>query len=329
MQPEETNDQGSKRKIWLIVFVISLFLLSVFWSVDSSVFYILIGFCVFGLFKILQNRAVEPDEEPTEKTYQQTYYPKPSFWDEVKYMFSNASSGRTPSDPTKLVRLVIAVFSAFIFLIVIISALFSDNTASAVDARQRAGDFYNRQVYDSAIYFYRLAIQHNPDNADLYLERGNAFLNSNKTDSALIDYDRALLLQPAYKEAYYNKGLIYYNRKQYRNSINETKNAVDIDPDYTEAMLLIGDDFYNSSQLDSAIGWYENAYAKGYRSAALSHVMAYIYDTQGNTQRAIPLYKEAISYDTTRTEIYQRLGELVGGEEGSRYWKKAAQYQQR
>jgi tetratricopeptide (TPR) repeat protein len=141
-----------------------------------------------------------------------------------------------------------------------------------------------------------------------------------------MDYDKVLLLQPSYKEAYYNKGVIYYNRKQYRNSINQTKNAVAIDPDYTEAMLLIGDDFYNSSQLDSAMIWYENAYSKGYRSAALSHVMAYICDTKGNTQRAISLYKEAISYDTTRTEIYQRLGELVEGEEGNRYRQKSAQY---
>ena len=75
--------------------------------------------------------------------------------------------------------------------------------------------------------------------------------------------------------------------------------------------------------------WYEEAYAKGYRSAGLSHVMAYIYDIKGETQKAIPLYKEAISYDTTRTEIYTRLGELIQGEEGNEYRQKAAQYQKR
>ncbi len=320
MEPEETDDRVGKRKIWLIVFVSSLTILAIFWSVDPSVFYILTGFCAFSFFKVLQNRKRTEDEDPVEKTYQQTYYPKPSIWDELKFMFSNVPSGRSqrsPVDQVKLVRLVIAIFSGLIFLSILIPIFFSDSSASTADARQQANNLYERQSYDSALYFYRLAIQNDPENADLYLERGNAYLNADKTDSALMDYDKALLLRPTYKEAFYNKGLIYYSREQYRNSINQTKNAVDIDPDYIEAMLLIGDDFYNSGQLDSAMAWYENAYSKGYRSAALSHMMAYIYDTKGNVKRAIPLYKEAISYDPTRTEIYQRLGELAGGKEGN------------
>jgi hypothetical protein len=55
--------------------------------------------------------------------------------------------------------------------------------------------------------------------------------------------------------------------------------------------------------------------------------MAYIYDTKSQAQKAIPLYKEAISMDTTRTDIYRRLGELVPGEEGNLYRQKAARYQ--
>lgn len=209
---------------------------------------------------------------------------------------------------------------------IILSAMFSNDSQGSIEFRQQASDLYDRQEYDSAAYFYSQAIKNDPENAELYLERGNAFLNGNNTDSAMIDYDRALMLRPSYKEAYYNKGVIYYNRKQYRSSINEVKKAMQADPSYIDGMLLIGDDFYNSSQLDSAMVWYEDAYARGYRSAALSHIMAYVYDTKGNTQKAIPFYKEAISYDTTRTEIYTRLGELVGGEEGNQYRQKAAQY---
>lgn len=327
MQSEETSNQSAKRKTWLLVFASSLTLLAIFWSVDASVVYILTGLCAFSVYKIQENRTGTKAADQPEKNYQQTYYPKPSFWDKLTYMFSNASSGSNKIDQARFVRLVIFLFSGLILLSVIVPILFSDGQASAIDARQQAQSLYERGQYDSALYYYSRAIENDPENPDLYLDRGNAFLNADKTDSALMDYDKALELRPVFKEAYYNKGLIYYNRKQYRNSINETKQAVDIDPDYTEAMLLIGDDFYNSSQLDSAMTWYETAYSKGYRSAALSHIMAYIYDIKGNTQRAIPFYKEAIAYDTTRTEIYQRLGELVGGEEGAQYRQKAAQYQ--
>lgn len=330
MDPEETDDRVGKRKVWLIVFVSSLTLLAIFWSVDPSIFYILTGFCAFSLYQLLQNRKrAQDDEIPTEKTYQQTYYPKPSLWDDLKDMFSNPSQGRNQrSNSTKLVRLIIAVFSTLVFLSVIIPILFSDS-ASSIDALQKAKDLYDQQRYDSSAYYYRLAIENDPGNAALYLDRGNAFLYADQTDSAMVEYDKALAIEPDMEGAVHGKGIIYYNRKQYRRAIESGELAVRINPDCNDARLLIGDSFYNSSQLDSALRWYEEAYSNNYRSAGLSHVMAYIYDTKGETGRAIPLYKEAISYDTSRTQIYQRLGELIGGEEGNLYRQKAAQYQQR
>jgi tetratricopeptide (TPR) repeat protein len=99
-------------------------------------------------------------------------------------------------------------------------------------------------------------------------------------------------------------------------------------PDYVDGMLLIGDSFYNQSQLDSALRWYEGAYGQGYRSAILSHLMAYIYDVKGQTNQAIELYREAIGQDSTIVDIYTRLGELVPGEEGNWFRQKTAQLQQ-
>ena len=326
MEQNSTDDRSGRRKIWLIIFCVSLFVLAILWSVDPSIFYLLTGMAAFSFYKILQNRNINREEPVYEHTHRQTSYGKPSFWDELRDLSRQAPYDKRKK--TKLLSFIIAGFVGLVLFMIILSAIFSDGSATdASQARQRANDYYSREVYDTAVYFFGQAIQNDPENADIYLERGNAFLNSNKADSALLDYDKAILLNPGYKEAYYNKGLIYYNRKQYRNSINQTKKAVEIDPAYSDAMLLIGDDFYNSSQLDSAMVWYEGAYSNGYRSAALSHIMAYIYDTKGNMQRAIPLYKEAISYDTTRTEIYTRLGELVTGEEGNMYRQKAARYQ--
>lgn len=329
MQQEPTDEQAGKRKIWLIILCSSLFLLSLVWSVDPSIIYLLMGVSAFSLYKILENRrrnTVE-DEPAHDRSFRQAYSVRPSFWDQVKDLFHQASYNQRKK--SQLISFLISGFVGLIFFIVILTAIFSDDpSATASDARQQAGSYYDRQIYDTAAYYYGIAIQNDPENPELYLDRGNAFLNGNKADSAMMDYDKALSLRPEYREAYYNKGLIYYNRKQYRNSINQLKKSVSVSPDYTDAMVLIGDGFYNSSQLDSAMIWYEDAYSKGYRSAGLSHIMAYIYDTKGNTGKAIPFYKEAIAYDTTRTEIYTRLGELVGGEEGNLYRQKAARYQQ-
>lgn len=324
---EAEDDKAGKRKLWLIVFSVSLVVLAAFWAVDRSIAYILTGISVFALFMVLRNLNFRRSESQFQNSYSRSYSKKDSFWDGLKNRFAKnpASSGQSSS--TRIVKIVLIVFVGLIFLSILVPVILSDGSPeAAAEKLQKARDLYNAGAYDSAAYLYRFAIDEDPENADLYLERGNAFLNNNQYDSARLNYDQATRLNPNYKEAFYNKGLIHYNRKQYRDGINEVKKAMAVDPEYSEGMLLIGDCFYNSSLQDSAMIWYENAYSRGYRSAGLSHTMAYIYDTKGNTQRAIPLYQEALSYDTTRTEIYSRLGELLPGENGNVYRQKAAQY---
>lgn len=321
---EQAEDQSGKRKTWLIVFVVTLFVLAAFWSVDPSVFYVLLGVAGFSLYKILAHRKPAEGEPTYRETYRQ---PQPSFWDDVKKLFRNPGATHDSRQRvSKLVSFVIAGSVGLIFFIIVLSVVFSDDSPDSAELRQQASDLYYRQAYDSAAYLYGKAIQADPEDADLYLERGNAFLYADKADSALLDYNRALELRPSFKEANYNRGLIYFNRKQYRNAINEIKKAVETDPEYMDAMVLIGNSFYNSSQLDSAMVWYERASAKGYKEASVSHIMAYIYDKKANTKLAIVYYKEALSLDPARTEINTRLGELIPGDEGEEYRQKAAQY---
>jgi hypothetical protein len=83
--------------------------------------------------------------------------------------------------------ILIAGFVGFIFMFSILGAfLGNDDSSNDYSYPQFAQDFYNSQQYDSAAYYYRLAIEADPDNADLYVQRGNAFLNAEKGDSAII-----------------------------------------------------------------------------------------------------------------------------------------------
>ena len=53
--------------------------------------------------------------------------------------------------------------------------------------------------------------------------------------------------------------------------------------------------------------------------------MAYIYDTKGDQEKATHLYQEALGYDSTRTDVYIRLGELFPGKDGEYYRDMARQ----
>ena len=334
MEPD-ADSAGSvqKGRRWLVIFWLSLLALSVLWSVDASFVYFTLAIAVFSLFKIFQFKSHERQESSTsdQGSFERSYESfKPSatwlFWQDVKEIFRKDSRGPTNQQQAKTFVTLVAGFIGSIFLIIMLLIVFgSDETEDSMAYYQQATDYYNRQQYDSAAYYYRLAQIGDPQNVELCFERGNAFLNANRMDSALVMYDQALTLDPEHYRSQYNKGYIYFNQKNYRQAIDETKKIMAYNPDYNDAMLLIGDSFYNQSQLDSALRWYEGAYSNGYRSAILSHLMAYIYDVKGETNRAITLYREAIKQDSTIRDVYVRLGELVPGDDGNWYRRKAAE----
>lgn len=336
MEPHTESEEhdARNRRLWRIVFVIFLVSLSLLWSVDKSLLYFLLAGTVFSLFKVLQLRFTESETNATitgEEEYE-VYAPSQSWmiWEDLKAIFRKGSSGpQTPQQVKVFVTLILA-FIGFIFFSIILTVLLSDSTPDvyASDQYQKATDFYNNQQYDSAAYYYGQVLRSDPENAELCYERGNAFFNANNTDSALVMYDQVLALNPQHEQAQFNRASIYYNRKSYREAIDETKKILVYNPDFVNGKLLIGDSFYNQSQLDSALRWYEGAYGQGYRSAILCHLMAYIYDVKGQTDKSIDLYREAIGQDSSIVDIYTRLGELVPGEEGSWFWQKAAQLQQ-
>jgi tetratricopeptide (TPR) repeat protein len=142
--------------------------------------------------------------------------------------------------------------------------------------------------------------------------------------------DKALEINPDYKEASYSKAYTYYNQKKYDQSIAVLRPLLEANPDYYDATLLLGDCYYLQKNYDEAILLYENAYTNGgSRSRVLCHIMAYIYDTKGDYEKAINLYKEALSYDSSVVDIYKRLGELIPNADGNIYRSRGALLQQR
>ncbi len=118
------------------------------------------------------------------------------------------------------------------------------------------------------------------------------------------------------------------NKKKYERAHTEIQELIRLAPDYSDAYALQGDIFYNQTDYARALSSYEQAYAKNYRNNALCRTMADLYIQQGNNQKAIALYQEALTYDSTDGYTYGRLGSLIQGEEGNYYRTKAAEYPQ-
>jgi tetratricopeptide (TPR) repeat protein len=114
------------------------------------------------------------------------------------------------------------------------------------------------------------------DEAAIWNQKGYEFYLNKDYDSALFFYDRILRLEPGNASAWYSRGLV----------------------------------FYDQQEMDKALESFSRAYDSGMRDAFLSHALGFLYDSTGNTARAISFYKEALAMDSSRANIYTRLAEL-------------------
>lgn len=343
METKNQPDNGAGRKksgTYFTLGWIFLIAMALSWSVDASLIYIFLGLACFFIFLGFYNspRAPIPQREETRfrttgRERQDTTVPVAetirNFFQRTNMKFPPRGTGGRVDAP-KLVKFVgIGFFLVFIIPIIVSIFRGADGSGSANDYFYAGEQFYFSQQYDSAYISYRRAMQGDPENAQAIVGYGNVLVIRNERDSAILMFNRALEISPDYKEASYNKALALYDQKKYNEGIEVLQPVLEQNPDYYNAMLLIGDCYYIQKNYDAAISWYENAYQNGgMRSSMLCHIMAYIYDTKGEPEKAINLYQEALSYDSTIVDIYRRLGELIPGENGNFYRVKAAQMPQ-
>jgi tetratricopeptide (TPR) repeat protein len=329
--------QDNKRKPSRFYFGLGygfLFIMALLSSVDSSIVYILLGAATFCIFLGFYNRPSAPKmhgwtspKRPQQQARSQSTSATAILLQLIN-MIRQQQSGRTSaSSSTKGRKSIIAFIPALVIIfmvIVVISMITSDN-----DNGEASSYFYTAQTYsdagqyDSAQLYFRKALRTDPEYNDAKVGNGKVFLLKNQLDSALYFFDQVIADDPDNVDAVYNKGVVYSEQGKYREGIELIAPLVEANPQHYDAMLLMGDYYYLQKQYSDALPWYNTAYTDGgMRSRMLCHIMAFIYDNDKQFDKAIPLYKEALSYDSTVVDIHQRLGELIPGEEGNYYRAK-------
>jgi tetratricopeptide (TPR) repeat protein len=209
----------------------------------------------------------------------------------------------------KAIMMTVFIFGMVIFFIVMIG-LISSGVDDVSDNFIRAEQFRMDSQLDSAKLYYRKVIAEEPENVQSLIGLANVFQSEANYDSSRYYFTKAISIDEESEEARYGKALAYYYQKDYRSSLKESFALLKRSPDHSDGVLLTGDNYYMQERYDSAMYYYEGEYERGTRTPGLSHVMAYIYDTKGQQEKAISLYKETLGMDSTRVGIYDRLSEL-------------------
>jgi tetratricopeptide (TPR) repeat protein len=334
------DSSGKKQRSYFLIGYAFLVAMAFFWSVDSSIVYIFFGTGCFFLFLGFYSR---PRPVEKEKGYSKSYRPQgqreyappeESVEEKIKQFFQRKPSATAahPADALakgRKIALAIGIGFFVLFAIPFVSALFgSGGSSESLNYYMAAQQHFDAQQYDSAYIEYKQALAIDPEYVEAIVGYGQVLIIRNEKDSAVLMFDRALELKPDYGEATLRKARVWYDQKKYNEAIGILSPLLTEEPEYYDAMLAIGDCYYAIDNYDDAISWYENAYQNGgIRGSILCYLMGYIYETKQDNERAIALYKEALTYDDTIADIYQRLGRLVPGDEGSAYRARAIELQ--
>lgn len=251
-----------------------------------------------------------------------------SIFDEIKRTLGQARNQYAAASTESKGRIIAVLFfcGMIAFFIVVFASVDSDEPVSESNFMIEQADFYyDRGEYDSALTYYRMAEQLDPALSSAFQGMGNVKLVKQEYDSSLSYYNSALALDPDDEVSLNGKALCYFYTQQYDAALAECKRVLLLNASNEDALALTGDCFYNQELYDSALVYYEPRYALGNRSRLLCHIMAFIYDKKGQLEKAVPLYEEALTYDTTIVDIYQRLSEIAPAEKANYYRQKMQQ----
>ncbi|HEX8735340.1 MAG TPA: protein kinase [Pyrinomonadaceae bacterium] len=94
----------------------------------------------------------------------------------------------------------------------------------------RQGDgFYARRKFDKAIETYTLAIELNPNDFAIYINRGASYHATGEYQKAIADYTKAVELNPYHFSAYNNRGAAYEDIGNIEQAVADYRKALELD----------------------------------------------------------------------------------------------------
>jgi tetratricopeptide (TPR) repeat protein len=288
MSIDEDQKLQQKAKRAKTACIISLFLFALTWSIGGFFILFFLGAASFFGFLSVYYRPRQIEREPVRPSWQKQSHP--------------GSAQKINKTILSLIPIIIGVtFFAIAFRVL--------NSDSAIETESNPIEVGNAEADNS-----QSVLQSDPNNIDALIDIGNEFYGQGQYDSAMKYYERVLKIDPSNQYAQYNKALVFSSRKDYTRSIKMVRQCLSQHPDYGYAYYLLGDNYRSISRLDSAIICFEQAYQFEVRDADMLQAWGEINKQQGNSAKAIELFKQVVEQDSSRAEIYSRLAELLPSE---------------
>ena len=169
--------------------------------------------------------------------------------------------------------------------------------------------------YKEALDDFNQAINLNPKEAALYVNRAAAYIGLDRSDDALKDLDKATDLNPKLVPAYLSKGKICRIKGQFEKALEAFRHVIELQPKNTEGYFQLAYTFEHLGQYDKALEEHTKVldlnpnYAHVYTHIGIDYGNLCAYETSiSNFSKAIKLDpKEDLAY-LCRGYAYSAIG---------------------
>ena len=224
-----------------------------------------------------------------------------------------------------------------------ITAEISKNPDKADLYFERAKLYYDKSVYDNAIYDLQKAMTLDSLNPDFYHLLSDAYLDyfnsrgalntMNKVlsiypernpsllkmaelkhilkdfDGSIITINEILRLDPQNAEGYFMLGMNFRAIGDKDRAINAYQTAVEMDSGMTDAWIILGE-MYEEKKDAKALQYYESAILSNPQSMQALHAKAYYLQNHGKIPLAQNIYQQIILKDKSYSDAYLNSGLL-------------------
>jgi tetratricopeptide (TPR) repeat protein len=150
-------------------------------------------------------------------------------------------------------------------------------------------------------------IQRQPDNATLYVQRGNAYFNTHQFASAVADFEHALMLDDSLDEAYFGRGMATGRQGKFKQAIADMSVYLQRNPSSSRGYTKRGVRYIWAKQLQKARHDLQQAVLLDNTNSEAHDDLGVLMAQAGEHDLAVQHFHMAIEHDPSYQKAYHNL----------------------
>lgn len=167
-------------------------------------------------------------------------------------------------------------------------------------------------IWKNSLILWEDTVKKSPNDDLVYNSLGTVYMNRLKRDykKAEFYFKKAIQINPDNFQPHLNLSAVYVDREEYDKALTELETSLALNPNDFRTYVNLGNLCKKKGLADKAIEYYRNAMSIDKKSADPHYNLAMLYNDTNMVDNAIEEYRKAISLDPTMARAYNNIGNI-------------------